>query len=198
VNRSGFRVITTCSKKNIPWIRSLGSDQVIDYFEIDAIRQVRHHIEQCGLSIILDCVSTDMSAAFCYQCFAPPLSAGNENAPWTFYYASLMPVKNLPPPPKMIPESGIIHAEWSMVFTCFGKRFTIVNEELGLSQTWEPSAVDREFMSFFYRCMEQIIPLGKIKLMPVELRRGGLEGILEGVHLVRSGGARGKKLVYVL
>jgi hypothetical protein len=81
------------------------------------------------------------------------LSAGNENAPWTYYYASLMPVKNLPPPPVMIPESNVIHAEWSMVFTCFGRRFTIVNEEIGLKQTWEPCPVDREFMTFFYRCV---------------------------------------------
>ncbi|KAJ5296333.1 uncharacterized protein N7443_007226 [Penicillium atrosanguineum] len=195
---SGFKVITTCSEKNIPWLHSLGADAVVDYNQIDAIRQVRRHIEDRGLFIILDCVSKDATAAFCYQCFAPPLSAGNENAPWTFYYASLMPVKNLPPPPIMIPKSAIIHAEWNMVFTCFGRRFTIVNEGLGLNRTWEPSAVDREFMTFFYRCVEQIIPLGKIKLMPVEVREGGLEGVLEGIQLVKDGGALGKKLVYAL
>lgn len=85
-----------------------------------------------------------------------------------------------------------------MVYTCFGRRFTIVNEEYGLNRTWEPSAVDREFMAYFYRCVEQMIPLGKIRLMPVEVRNGGLEGVLEGVELVRNGRALGKKLVYVL
>lgn len=74
----------------------------------------------------------------------------------------------------------------------------MVNEEIGLKQTWEPWAVDREFMTFFYRCVEQIIPLGKIKLMPVETREGGLRGVLEGIQLVKDGGSRGKKLVYAL
>ncbi|KAJ6111389.1 hypothetical protein N7523_007450 [Penicillium sp. IBT 18751x] len=81
---SGFRVITTCSEKNIPWLLSLGADAVIDYNQLDAIRHVRRHIEDCGLSIILDCVSLDSTAAFCYQCFAPPTSPCHRECPLDF------------------------------------------------------------------------------------------------------------------
>lgn len=196
IARSGLRVITTCSQRNVPWMRSLGADEIVDYNDPAAIDIIRSKLRSDGLSMIMDCVAQDKTADFCYQCFVPPQSTAKD--PLTFQYASLMPINNPPSFPGSLPPSGKIHSQWRMVYTCFGRRFTMVHDGLGISQTWEASKEDKRFMLDFYRQVEKALADGTLKPMPIEIQTGGLEGILDGVSKVRSGGAQGKKLVYTL
>lgn len=186
--RSRVRVITTCSSRNIPWIQSLGPDLVVDDKDPNAIQTIRTFAENEGLTMVLDCVATIDTAAFCYECFAPPPAQPDTRAEYT--YSSLLPVKSLPPRPHTIPEPSAIFNRWNLVYTCFGRRFNL------LGQTWEPARRDRDFMGSFYEIVGRILAEEKLRLMPVEKRDGGLEKVPEGISDVRRGNVHGKKLVY--
>lgn len=103
-----------------------------------------------------------------------------------------------PPRLESLPSSAKIHSVWNIVYTCFGRRFTVIKEEIGLKRTWEPSASDKDFMVAFYRRVEEFLQNKMLRTIPIEIREGGLVGALEGVSEVRQGSVRGKKLVYEL
>ncbi|KAJ5151620.1 hypothetical protein N7492_009915 [Penicillium capsulatum] len=192
---SGMRVITACSQRNIAWMRSLGADEVVDHNDPNAINIITSKAGHDGLSLIMDCVAQDKTAEFCYQCFKAP--SNSRDGAMKFRYAPLMPIRIPPSTPDSLPSSTRIQSEWRMVYTCFGRRFTMVHDGLGISQTWEASKEDKRFMVDFYRQVEKALADGRLKPMPIEVQEGGLESILDGVSKVRQGGARGKKLVYV-
>jgi len=55
------------------------------------------------------------------------------------------------------------------------------------------------FASFavkFCGLAEKLLKEGKIKAHPVDVRPGGLKGVLEGLDEMRKGKVSGKKLVY--
>jgi hypothetical protein len=145
---------------------------------------------------ILDCIASSETAAFCYKCFSVPRHASEQPPP--LIYAGLMIPPEQPPRPDSLPPSAEIHSVWNIVYTCFGRRFTMIKEEIGLKRTWEASASDKEFMVAFYRLAEELLEKKMLRPMPIEIRKGGLAGTLEGVSEVRQGAVRGKKLVYEL
>lgn len=171
------------------WLRSLNADEVVDYSDPDAVAQIRGFIGAAGLTMILDCIAKDDTAAFCYSCFTPPTNLTAEST--TYTYASLMEVENMPAAPSHLPaNSNIIH-KMNMVYTCFGRRFNL------LGKTWEPFHSDREFMVDFYRRVGRLLSNGKLCLMPVKVMEGGLAGIPHGISDVHHGKVRGEKLVYL-
>lgn len=153
-------------------------------------------MQKDGLYSILDCIATAETAAFCYKCFSVPPHASEQ--PPSLVYAGLMVPPEEPPRPNFLPPSVEIHSVWNIVYTCFGRRFTMINEEIGLKRTWEASASDKGFMVTFYRRVEEFLQNKMLQPMPIEVRNGGLAGALEGVSEVRQGRVRGKKLVYEL
>lgn len=149
-----------------------------------------------GLHSILDCIANTETSAFCYKCFSVPRDVSKQ--PESLIYAGLMASTEEPPRPEFLPASTHIHSVWNIVYTCFGRRFTMNKEEIGLKRTWEASNVDKNFMVTFYWRVEQFLQNKLLRPMPIEIRKGGLAGVLEGVSEVRKGAVRGKKLVYEL
>lgn len=198
MRRSGLRVIATCSQDNIPWIKSLGADEVVDYRDPQGTQKIRALGRQDGISNVLDCVAKPQTAQFCYQCFTEAENLTRQ--PVEYIYAALMPMEDsdLPGPPKQISPSARLINRWNMVYTCFGRRFTIINEQVKIKRTWEPSKTDREFMASFYKLIEKHLKSRKLQPIPVEVREGGLASILDGVAALRQGRVHGKKLVYTL
>lgn len=187
-------MITTCSANNVSRVSSLGADLVVDYKSPNAIKDIQKSADGKGLTLVLDCVANEQTASFCYQCFTMP--EGEQADLSEFAYGSLMPVQNTPPRPNFIPTDIPIRNDWNMVYTCFGRRFTMVNDDWNIRHTWEASPEDRRFMETFYRVAETILAQGRLQTMPVEMGKGGLEGIINGISLVRDGKIANKKLVY--
>jgi NADPH:quinone reductase-like Zn-dependent oxidoreductase len=58
--KMGLRVVTTCSGKNIAFVKSLGADEVIDYTTDDVITRALHS-QYAPYAVVLDCVGgTDL------------------------------------------------------------------------------------------------------------------------------------------
>ncbi|CAG7965167.1 unnamed protein product [Penicillium olsonii] len=189
---SGLHIITTCSEQNIPWMLSLGADEVVDYKQPDAVQQVVNLVRKNGLSTILNCIGTKPTAEFCYQCFTEPETTQQRE----YVYAPLMPLSTSAPMQNSLPATATINHRWKFVYTCFGKRFTTLTDHPAINGTWQPCREDKQFMVRFYRQFETLLKDRKIDFMPQEVKLGGLHTVLEGISLVREGKVHGKKLVY--
>lgn len=53
-------------------------------------------------------------------------------------------------------------------------------------------------MGSFYKAIEKHLESGNLVPIPIEIKEGGLENILDGVTAAREGRMHGKKLVYTL
>ncbi|PYH88787.1 GroES-like protein [Aspergillus ellipticus CBS 707.79] len=61
---SGYRVLTTCSPHSFALVKGLGADGVWDYRDAGAAEAIREETQD-GLTLVLDTISVESSAAFC-------------------------------------------------------------------------------------------------------------------------------------
>jgi hypothetical protein len=76
------------------------------------------------------------------------------------------------------------------MYTTFGETFS------KWGHTFHANSEDKEFMKEFVAAAEVLIGEGKIKPHNVEVRPGGLDGILGGLKDMSEGKVSAKKLVY--
>ena len=61
---------------------------------------------------------------------------------------------------------------------------------------FESFAEPRRFGKMFWGLAGKLLAEKKVKVHPVDVRPGGLKGVLEGMEEMRQGKVSGKKLVY--
>ncbi|PYI14031.1 zinc-binding oxidoreductase [Aspergillus violaceofuscus CBS 115571] len=167
---SGYTVLTTCSPRHADRVKSLGSDAVFDYNDPNAANAVRKHTND-SLTLAFDTVSVESSARFCDLALS---SQGGD-------YSSLLPIAI---------ERENVRDRATMAYTAFGERFIFGPKEI------PARPVDREFAEAFTPIFEELLASGKVKPHPVHIGDGGLDGILDGLQLLREGKISGEKLVY--
>lgn len=168
--------MTTCSPHHFDFVRSLGADVVCDYKDLAAADEIRR-VTGDKLKIVLDTVSLDSSARFCAEAMASSTEGGGAAAA----YACLLPVT--------VPRSDV-SSELVLAYTAFGEPF-----ELG-PQAFAAVPEDRDFAARWWLMAERYLRSGQVKVHPPEVRDGGLEGVLEGLDLMRKDRVSGRKLVY--
>jgi NADPH:quinone reductase-like Zn-dependent oxidoreductase len=193
--RSGYTVVTTCSPRNFDLVKSLGADAVYDYVCIfsgrpfvgvglswmNANRPQRdpncaaeiHKFTNGKLSFVLDCISSDVTAAVCAGAIG---SAGGK-------YSCL-----IRPLPKM-PRDDVT-TQLTFAYTGVGEPFSKGTTEFPAVEE------DYEFQKNFWNLAEVLLAEGKLKAHPPNVRGGGLKGIPEGLQLMREDKVSGQKLVY--
>lgn len=180
---SGATVLSTCSANSAPSVAALGADAVFDYADPDCVSNIKSHVRSSPagcLALILDCIGDDAAAGFCTRAFAP--SPEKEKC----IYASLL----YPPLPEGKRDFEV-EQKFMLAYTAFGYGFTMSGRE------YPPSIENRDFMRGFFRdYVGGLWEAGKVRLAPVEVRRGGWEDVLGGIAEVRGGGGRGRKLVW--
>jgi NADPH:quinone reductase-like Zn-dependent oxidoreductase len=167
---SGYEVLTTCSPRHFDRIRELGADAVFDYNELGSASAIRVQTND-GLTMALDTVSVESSAKYCDIALS---SKGGQ-------YSSLLPIKI---------ERENIQSRSTMAYTVFGERFIFGSKEI------PAQSEDRLFMEKFCGIFEDLLASGKIMVHPRRVCNGGLDGILDGLQLLREGKVSGEKLVY--
>lgn len=176
-SRSGCRVFATCSAPNSGLVQSRGAEKWFDYNQPDFVEE----IEAVGLPIthIVDCLGNEESAVFCSRILAP---AGGH------YHSIKVPVPG--PFKRLRPEESVI-ATTALGYTMFGERF----EFPGVAE-FPADPVMEEFAKKWVLIGERLVQTGQIQPHPVEIREGGLAGVLDGLQEIRRKGPRGKKIVY--
>ena len=75
--------------------------------------------------------------------------------------------------------------------------YTILGESFKFGpQPFEGSKEDLDFGSKFWEISRKLLADGKVKVHPVQVEKGGLEGVFGGMKMMKEGKVSGKKLVY--
>ena len=167
---SGYQVLTTCSPRHFDQVRDLGADAAFDYNDPTSARAIREQTND-SLTLAFDTISVESSATYCDHALS---TKGGD-------YSSLLPIKT---------ERENICNRSTMAYTAFGRSFKFGPREIPA----QPG--DRAFMEQFSGIFQRLLASGKIKTHPTRVGNAGLNGILDGLQLLRDGKIRGEKLVY--
>lgn len=169
---SGLKVITTCSPRNFDLVKSLGADQVFDYNSPTVGDDIRKATNS-ELAYAFDCISEGSSVDIAAQAIGPK---GGK-------YSSLLFNTDT------FPRKDVTTA-MTLGYVATGESFS----KFGIE--WPGKSENFEFAAKFWSLAEELFTQGKLKVHPVSLRSGGLEGILGGLDEMRKNQVSGKKLVY--
>ena len=167
---SGMRVVTTCSDSNQSFLYSLGADLVLDYNDADVGARIREQTHD-SVELVLDTVSSPQTAAICAAAIS---SAGG-------CYNALHDVK--------CPRDDV-DSEVSMAYDMLG------NSWVYQGQVVDPNASNLAFSVKWCETVEALLQASQIQAHPYRVMADGLQGIPNGLQLLREGKVRASKLVY--
>lgn len=167
---SGYTVLTTCSPRNFDLVKRLGADKAFDYNAPNSAATIREYTND-KLKIAFDTISIEASAKFCDAALS---SEGGD-------YSALLVVGI---------ERANVNDRWTLGYTAVG-------EEFNFGPTHIPAKPeDKEFAAKFWAVAEKLLAAGKIKVHTPKVNPGGLNGVLEGLELLKADKVSGEKLVY--
>lgn len=171
---SGFRIVTTCSPDSAPRALRLGAAATFDYRSPDCGAAVRAHTAG-ALGLALDCITDTTSMALCYEALG--LAGGRYVALDSF--------------PLRGHTRRAVRPDWVCTYTQFG-------EPVAWAPPYNLDARPghRRCAEAWYALAQRLLDLGLLEPHPKEERAGGLAAVAQGMHEVRQGLVRGKKLVY--
>lgn len=175
---AGLEVVTTASKHNHEYVKSLGATSVFDYRDENVGAEIRRATGN-KLCYAWDAISEHDSPRICGDALASPAPDGKE-----LKYASVLRVKV---------DRSDVHSEAKLMYTIYGESF--YKAAFGAKET-PASEEDYEFMKKFVAISEKLVADGKIKPHNVDVRDGGLDGVLKGLEDMKNGKVSANKLVY--
>ena len=166
-------MVTTCSKHNFDLVKSLGADHVFDYSSPTVAADIRKATND-GLQYALDNISEGPTPTICCEAIS---SKGG-------HYSALGRIEKLP--------REDVTNRYTAAYTAIGEAFIL----RGMDIPAKPE--DYEFAVKFCNLTQELLAAGKLKPHPLELRKGGLEGTLQGLDDLRQKRVSGVKLVYLV
>ncbi len=163
---------TACSRHNFELVQSYGADYVFDYNEPDTGAKIRN-LSNNSIKHILDTISDDSSASICADAMSD--SGGR--------YTSILDVNF----PRTDCTSDLV-----MAYTAFGEDYKM-GPQAPLQKVLPE---DKDFSAMFFDLAEKLLAAEKFRPHQIEVREGGLSGVLEGLQLLRDSQVSGKKLIY--
>jgi NADPH:quinone reductase-like Zn-dependent oxidoreductase len=163
-------IVTTCSDRNVAFVKELGAHTAFDYTDPECAQQIRAYTND-SLAHAFDCISTPVSARICSEAIG---STGG-----TVSY--LLPVKH---------DRKDVRAEYTLAYTAMGEYFRVLGKD------FEALDQDLEFARMFWALSADLVSDGHIRAQPQQIGTAGLNGIFEGWQSMRKGTVSGKKLVY--
>ena len=166
--RSGYKVYTTASPRNHALLESYGADACFDYRDPSCGAKIRAATND-KLYKSYDCIGTPESAQICADALATDLPTPPKNpdgSPKEYHYVPLSMIEKSP-------RSDVL-AKSEMAYTAMGEAFTGMGYKVPFVKE------DYEHAKMFFQLAAKLIGEGKLRAPPVELRKGGLEGIADG------------------
>jgi NADPH:quinone reductase-like Zn-dependent oxidoreductase len=173
--RKGHHPIGVCSPPNFDLVRSRGAEAVFDRSSPTLTADVLAYTGN-RLKHIVGCIATAETIAACQACMG---RMGGK-------YVTLEPF-----PPELLTRKRIAHA-WVL-------QPEILCKPIGWPPPFTRGAAPADMVrwaSAWYREVQEYLDQGSLKPHPVELRRGGLQGILEDMDAVRKRQVSAVKFVY--
>lgn len=169
---SGLKVFTTCSPHNFDFVKSLGADAAFDYSDKDCAKKIREATGD-SLTHVFDCISEGQSPQICAEAIS---SKGG-------VISFLLPAES---PRKDVEDKRTL-------------AYTQTGESFQFGPTAFPAKrEDFEFASMFWKLSEELFAEKKLRVHRPEVRKGGLQGVFEGLSDLKGNKVSGKKLIYTL
>jgi NADPH:quinone reductase-like Zn-dependent oxidoreductase len=169
--------VTTCSPRNFDYVKSLGATAAFDYNSPTCGADIRA-LTSNSLHYVWDCIGEDASYDISAEALASSAGPGQK----LVHAAILFPPEN---PPRSDVEYG-----WTIGYSGEGYAFELA------SWKFEAKPEDYEFAKKWIPFAGRLYAEGKVKPSKVELREGGLDGILDGLKDLKEGKVSAAKLVY--
>jgi NADPH:quinone reductase-like Zn-dependent oxidoreductase len=173
---SGLEVVTTCGEHNFGYVKGIGADAAFDYKSSSVGEDIRKYTGN-RLYHAFDCISEGASPQICADALSTN-SATNKPK-----YTTLLPVKN---------PRGDVELITTLAYTAVGEDFHIRGMDVKAKKD------DLEFATKFWQLSSKLLAEEKFRVHQIDLRSGGLDGILQGLDDLRYGRVSGRKLVYRL
>lgn len=151
-------------------VKDLVANAAFDYNDPKYANMIKEHTND-SLTLAFDTISLESSAKYCDIALS---SQGGD-------YSALLPIKI---------ERDNIRDRVTMAYTPFGERFTFGPNEIPARPE------DKAFLAVFCKIFEDMLVNGKIKVHPPRVCYSGLNGVLDGLQLLREGKVSGEKLVF--
>jgi NADPH:quinone reductase-like Zn-dependent oxidoreductase len=173
---SGYDPVVTCSPHNFPLCRSRGASAVFDYRSADVGAAIRRHTGN-RMRYALDCIS---DARGVETCFAGLSRVGGR-------YVSLELV-----PDEMLALRRAVKPGFVLGVEVSGRGSSLGG---GYGKKADPSKLDLGVR--FFEMFERLLLQGKLLTHPVQKVEGlgGLDGVLTGLEVLKTGAISGRKLV---
>jgi hypothetical protein len=157
-------------------IKSMGADAVFDYNDPDCGTEIRKYTNN-KLFYAWDCYSEGPSPKICCDALSDGPGPDGKKPLW----GTVLTAK---------PTRDDVDVGYSLGYTIIGEEFVI----MGMNFRAKPQ--DFEFGKKWWLVAQKLLYERKIKPHRVEVRPGGLDGILSGLDDLKNGKVSGKKLVY--
>jgi NADPH:quinone reductase-like Zn-dependent oxidoreductase len=177
---SGCKVLTTCSPYNFKYVKSLGADVVFDYNSPSCAKDIKNFTDN-NLAYVLDCISERGATEICLGAMSDAINGR---------YASIGPV----PAERVAALNPNVDHTFVMGQRAFGHDIVMG----GMTLPADPAAL--HFAKMFWELMRSLLEESKIKVHNLSVNEGGkgLEGVLNGLKLLKERKVSAKKLVYTL
>ncbi|KAF2677842.1 putative zinc-binding oxidoreductase ToxD [Lentithecium fluviatile CBS 122367] len=175
---SGFEVITTCGKHNFDYVKSLGADAVFDSRSPTVGADIRAYTND-KLYYAWDCIGEHGSPDAIAAALASSKPEGQKLRHGTIMFR---------PGTKVHRDDATF--TWSIAYTTHGE----VVDTMGLKVPAKPE--DYAFAVKWTEMVERLYVEGRFRMHRVEVREGGLEGVLGGLKDMKDGNVSGVKLMY--
>ncbi|ROW00114.1 hypothetical protein VSDG_03467 [Cytospora chrysosperma] len=173
---AGLRPIATCSPANFDLALRFGAEQVFDYHSPTCAEDIRAYTQN-ELGYSLDCVAQADTTKLCYEAMG---RAGGR-------YVTLEPFRD-----KVAQTRPLtVEPSWFMVLSIFGGPVDLKGE---YRRDADPKY--REAGAKQFAAVQALMDRGLVEPHPVKSMRGGWDGILQGVDIIRKQPLSGQKLVY--
>jgi hypothetical protein len=157
-------------------VKSFGADTVFDYSSPTCGSEIRRYTNN-KLFYVFDCIAEKNSLQIC--CDA--LSMSSSPSGGKPQYSALLPAK--------IPRTDV-DFRFTMAYTVLGDPYNIGGT------TYEAKPEDYEFGKRFLGVTGKLLEEKKIRVHRIDVRPGGLDGIMDGLTDMMEGRVSGTKLVF--
>ncbi|KAI9812614.1 MAG: hypothetical protein M1827_004603 [Pycnora praestabilis] len=172
---SNLSIIVTCSAHNFAYVKSLGADAAFSYKDPSCAAQIRDYTNN-NLTHIFDTIALPGSAQICADAMS---STGGT-------YSSLLPVDF----PRQ--QENNVQNKRTLAYTGTGETFTMGRG----GPEFPGTKADFDFQEMFWEMTETLLREGRFQAHRPNVRKGGLEGVFDGLQELREDRVSGEKLVY--
>lgn len=176
--RSGYRVITTCSPKNFKLVEEYGAEKAFDHHSPTCGEDIRAYTKNT-LEYVLDIITEARTIRHCYA------AIGRGGGKYVGF--ELLPDDLMATMRKTVKADWILGLEMTgLEIDLPGAYYRKENPEL---HVWFQELIKR-YAALYER--------GKLKTHPIQVNKGGLEKVIDGIGAMQRKEVSGLKMVYPL